>query len=166
MQDLLVPLYNLASPQSSDMPGGLVIRKVFAAEVPRVLPIIEQHFSAGWASEFQRAAFLPTVSAFVAVRAREPDDAVGIDGFVGFAVYDAAAKGVFGPTGVMPEARGSGLGKALLLATLHDMRAAGYAYAIIGGAGPGKFYQRTVGAQPIAGSDPGFLSPLVKTAKS
>ncbi len=55
-------------------------------------------------------------------------------------------KGFFGPTGVDESARGKGIGHALLLKTLLDMRDQGYGYAIIGGAGPVDFYQRSVGA--------------------
>jgi hypothetical protein len=36
------------------------------------------------------------------------------------------------------------------------MAAQGYAYAIIGGAGPTGFYVKTVGAMPIDGSTPGI----------
>jgi predicted N-acetyltransferase YhbS len=80
----------------------------------------------------------------------------------GFACYDAAALGVFGPTGVAGERRGRGLGKALLLACLHDMAARGYAYAVIGGSGPDAFYERTVGAVKIPGSEPGFYDGMVR----
>ena len=51
---------------------------------------------------------------------------------IGFACYDSIARGFFGPTGVDQEARGAGIGRALLLATLLDMRTLGYGYAIIG----------------------------------
>jgi hypothetical protein len=36
------------------------------------------------------------------------------------------------------------------------MAAKGYAYAVIGGAGPTEFFVKTTGAQPIAGSTPGI----------
>ena len=49
-----------------------------------------------------------------------------------------------------------GIGRALLLSTLHAMSAAGYAYAIVGGAGDVDFYAQTVGAIEIAGSTPGI----------
>ena len=62
----------------------------------------------------------------------------------------------FGPTGVLESFRGQGVGSALLLAALFAMKAEGYAYAIIGGAGKqAGFYERLAGASGIAGSDPG-----------
>lgn len=75
---------------------------------------------------------------------------------IGFACYNATAKGFFGPTGVSPEARGLGAGKALLIAALHAMREDGYGYGIIGAAGPTEFYAKTVGATEIPDSVPGI----------
>ena len=72
---------------------------------------------------------------------------------VGFACYDTSARGFFGPTGVDETARGGGIGHALLLASLLDMRAQGYGYAIVGDVGPVDFYVRAVGATPIADFD-------------
>ena len=56
---------------------------------------------------------------------------------------------------VLEEERGRGLGRALLLATLHAQREQGYAYSIIGGVGPAEFYAKAVGAVLIEGSTPG-----------
>ena len=57
--------------------------------------------------------------------------------------------------------RGRGVGKALLLAALHAMRAEGYAYAIIGWASSIDFYRKAVGATVIEGSKPGiYPAPL------
>jgi hypothetical protein len=67
----------------------------------------------------------------------------------GFACYDATARGFFGPTGVAEASRGKGIGLALLFHTLQAMKAQGYAYAIIGAAGPHEFYASAVGAVPI-----------------
>jgi predicted N-acetyltransferase YhbS len=58
--------------------------------------------------------------------------------------------------GVAVEARGRGIGGALLLACLHAMAAAGYAYAIIGGVGNADIYRKVAGAVEIAGSTPGI----------
>ena len=75
---------------------------------------------------------------------------------LGFACFDASARGVFGPTGVAPAARGQGVGRALLLACLQAMAADGFAYAVIGWVNSEEYYRRAVGAVPIAGSEPGF----------
>lgn len=73
---------------------------------------------------------------------------------LGFACYDATAKGFFGPTGVSKDARKQGIGKALLYACLNAMREEGYGYAIIGWAGPVAYYQKTCNATIIENSLP------------
>ena len=77
---------------------------------------------------------------------------------LGFACYDVTCLNFFGPEGVAAGERGKGIGRALLLATLHAQRAQGYAYSIIGGVGPAEFYAKTVGAVAIAGSTPGIYT--------
>ena len=54
-----------------------------------------------------------------------------------------------------PAHRGRGLGTALLLASLWGLADLGYAYGIIGAAGPVEFYHKTVGAIVIPDSEPG-----------
>ena len=64
------------------------------------------------------------------------------DTLIGFACYEATCRNFFGPELVHPEQRrGRGIGKALLLAALHAMRAEGYAYGIIGWASSIDFYR-------------------------
>jgi GNAT superfamily N-acetyltransferase len=84
----------------------------------------------------------------------------------GFACYNAKAPGFFGPEGVAPERRNRGIGRALLIRTLHAMWEAGYPYAIIGAAGPQEFYAKTVGAIPIPDSFPGFYrNPISRSLR-
>lgn len=64
--------------------------------------------------------------------------------------------GHVGRMAVLREARGRGVGSALLLACLHAMAAAGYAYAIVGGAGDDAIYRDVAGAVAIDGSTPGI----------
>jgi hypothetical protein len=91
--------------------------------------------------------------------------AIQNDELIGFACHEATAKGFFGPTGVDTVARGKGVGHALLLTTLLDMYAQGYAYGVIGGAGPMEFYRRSVGAVPIEGSEPGIYRGMLPLAE-
>jgi len=84
------------------------------------------------------------------------DQTEGEAGLLGVACHDATCRNFFGPALVAPEQRGRGIGRALLLAALHAMRADGYGYAIIGWASSAEFYRRTVGAVPIEGSTPGI----------
>jgi predicted N-acetyltransferase YhbS len=75
---------------------------------------------------------------------------------LGFAVYNATRPNFFGPTAVLESARRLGIGRVLLLQCLGALRDEGYAYAIIGGVGPAAYYEHTVGAIPIPGSDSGI----------
>ena len=50
--------------------------------------------------------------------------------------------------------RGQGIGTALLLKCLHEMRNAGYMYGIIGWAGPWQYYEKTVDAIVIPDAEP------------
>jgi GNAT superfamily N-acetyltransferase len=82
---------------------------------------------------------------------------------IGFAAYECTRRGFFGPMGVLDSAQHKGAGKALLFAALEALREMGYVYAIIGAAGPVRFYQKTVGAIVIPDSEPGIYTDLLKT---
>ena len=151
MTDLLVKLYSLPPPAA--FPVGIDVRRAFAAEKQLVLDWIKSRFGQGWASECEAAFARLPVACFLAVRDRE---------VLGFACYDATARGFFGPTGVAESERNHGIGAALLLAALHDMTAQGYAYAIIGAADSVEFYRKHVGATEIADSAPGFYRGMLK----
>jgi GNAT superfamily N-acetyltransferase len=151
MSDLLVKLYAL--PALGAAPPEVTVRRAFAAERRGVCDWVSARFGAGWASECEAAFARLPVACFLAVRAEE---------VLGFACYDAAARGLFGPTGVAESERKQGIGNALLLAALHDMAAQGYAYAIIGRPDSGDFYRKHAGAIEIPESDPGFYRGLIK----
>lgn len=156
--DMLVRLYDLkADPvlQKRMDSEGIVIRRVLAPELKALTAWIEPLFGPGWAAEATVATMRQPPSCFIAVK----DDRL-----VGFACHEATAKGFFGPTGVDPTMRGKGIGHALLLTTLLDMHAQGYAYGVIGGAGPMEFYRRSVGAIPIEGSVPGIYRGMLPVA--
>lgn len=155
MVDMLVRLY--------DLPAGEPLRDALTERGIRVRPCrpFEMHavenwiagtFSTRWVSEFQVAMSHQPCGCIIATCEKK---------VIGFACYDATARGFIGPMGVDPEARQSGLGRALLVTALEQMRAMGYAYAIIGGTGPQEFYSRTVGATVIEGSDPGFYADIL-----
>jgi predicted N-acetyltransferase YhbS len=76
--------------------------------------------------------------------------------------YDATARGFVGPIGVIESARGHGIGAALVLACLHDMRSAGYGYAIAGHVGEPEFFKRVANAIEIPDSTPGLYANMLR----
>lgn len=157
--DMLVKLYELepdAALNKRIADNGFTIRRVLAPELNALTSWIEPRFGSGWAAEATVATMRQPPSCFIAVKDGE---------LVGFACHEATAKGFFGPTGVDVSARGNGVGHALLLTTLLDMHAQGYAYGVIGGAGPMEFYRRSVGAIPIEGSVPGIYRGMLALAE-
>lgn len=144
MTDLLVKLYELDL-APTELPG-VTIRRPMPHELGVLRRWVVRTFGEGWGDEFACSFKTFPVTSFVALR----NDAV-----VGFAAYDATSRGYFGPTGVLESERGKGIGKELLVRSMIGLRELGYAYAIIGGAGPADFYEKTLGAIPIPGSAPG-----------
>jgi GNAT superfamily N-acetyltransferase len=155
MPDMLVKLYTLpeiAPVLAEQRAAGIDIRRAIAPEKHVIVAWVRQRFSEGWASECDVSFSNQPVTCFLAVENGQ---------LLGFACYDATCKNFFGPTGVDENQRGRGIGSALLLACLHDMRAHGYGYAIIGAAGPTDFYTKAVGAIPIDDSWPGVYRGLL-----
>jgi len=160
MHDMLARLYDLpdsASRVAALRGVGIDVRRALAPERHVVVSWVRQHFGEGWASECEVGFGRLPISCFRAQRGQE---------VLGFACYDATAKAFFGPTGVLERERRQGIGTALLLVTLHAMAAEGYAYAIIGGAGPAEFYAQAVGAVTIAGSSPGIYANLLRGGRA
>ena len=153
MADLLVRLYELpplAPALDALAAGGVTVRRPAASERSAVLQWVRALGSLGWADECAVALTRQPATCFVAV-----EETDGEARLCGVACYDAACRNFFGPELVSPDRRGRGIGRALLLAALHAMRADGYAYAIIGWASSADFYQHAVGATVIDGSTPG-----------
>ena len=156
MTDMLVKLYELPplAPSIAECDAqGVVIRRALTVERHHILPWIGEHFSQGWVSESGASLARLPVACFLAVEGET---------LIGFACYDTVYKGIFGPMGVSESVRGKGVGAGLLLACLHDMAAQGYAYAVIGWAGPQEFYTKVCGATAIADSRPGMYRGILK----
>ncbi len=155
MQDMLVRLYDLPDHSgiiTSLQKDGITIRKALAAEKSMVIDWVTQHFGTGWASETEVSFSYQPLACFIATY----NEAI-----IGFGCYDSAYRNFFGPTGVEETLRGKGIGKALLLECLLAMKAQGYAYSIIGGVGPARFYEKAVGAVLIEGSNPGIYEGIM-----
>ena len=156
MADMLVKLYDLpeSGPSQARVASvGVNIRRARAFERHQVVSWVEARFPPGWGSECRVAFSRVPVSCFVATRSGE---------LLGFACHGTTARGFFGPTGVDEDARGQGIGKALLMVCMDALRADGHAYAIIGGVGPRAFYEKAVGAVEIPGSTPGIYGDRIK----
>lgn len=155
MTDMLIRLYALpdGAPARAAAAGqGINIRPCNPFERHIVADWIGKTFSTRWVDEFKVAMGHQPVGCIIATHERR---------VVGFACYDATARGFIGPMGVDPQLRQGGVGKALLLTALEQMRALGYAYAVVGGVGPREFYEKCAGATVIEGSDPGIYADIL-----
>lgn len=151
MPDMLVKLYDLPPLMPALVAaarGGAMIRRAVSGDKRKTLAWVRAGFPS-WVAETKTAFSLSPVTCFIAMREQT---------IVGFACYDATCPNFFGPTAVAEDQRGHGIGRALLLATLHAQREQGYAYAIIGGVGPAAYYTQAVGAVVIEGSTPGIYA--------
>lgn len=150
MPDLLVKLYGL--PELSDTlrnweNGEIHVRAAMAYEKHQVVGWVDKHFGGRWASECDVAFSNCPISCHIATEH-------GL--ILGFSCHDSTSRGMVGPLGVLESARGRGIGRGLLLCSLHAMAAMGYAYAVIGGAGSVEFYRRVVNVIEIPDSSPGI----------
>ena len=129
---------------------GIIIRCAIAYEKEPVVTWVEQQFgrtAQGWKSECEIAFSRSPITCQIAIKENK---------LLGFACHDVTAKNFLGPIGVDKEYRLKGLGTPLLLSALRSMHEQGYAYAIIGHAGPKRFFEKTVGAIEIPDSTPGI----------
>ena len=155
MPDLLVRLYDLPHfpSEAGVAAAGITVRRALGPERRVVMSWVDRHFGDPWVSEVAVGFAQSPITVLVATKAAK---------LLGFACYDATAKGFFGPTGVDGATRGQGIGEALLIAALKSMREAGYGYAIIGDPGPVAFYKKRLDALDIPGSEPGIYKGLLR----
>jgi GNAT superfamily N-acetyltransferase len=141
LPDLLVPLFDL--PQL-EKPDEFRIGKPPSHQSHIVLAFIADSFSIGWKAEASVA--FGSVPPTIVTALDESSERIA-----GFCCWDCTAKGFLGPIGVHDDFRGTGVGRAVVVAALHCMREAGYGYAVIGDAGPVEFFQRICDARIIEG---------------
>jgi GNAT superfamily N-acetyltransferase len=157
MRDMLVRLIGL--PDISEKEKQLltkekiVFRRAIAPEKHLVCNWVLENFSEYWNSEVEVSFTRQPISCWLAHRGNE---------ILGFACYESTARNFFGPTGTLESERGKGIGKILLVKSLESLRELGYAYAIIGGVGPAEFYQKTVDARIIEGSEISIYEHLIR----
>ncbi len=119
--------------------SGIDILRARATDHDAVEELLERHWPA-WKPEVLATFANDPVSLHIARRGND---------VIAFSAHEANNRGTgwFGPMGTEPVARGLGLGAILLKRCLSDMRAAGYAKAVIPWVAPIGFYLHHVGAE-------------------
>ncbi len=153
--DMLIRLYGTSIADGAAATTAAAVRKPIGPEHDLVVDWIGAQFGPGWSSEARVALGNRPPTLFVATSGEPP-------ALLGFCAYDATARGLLGPVGVAEHARGGGVGAALLLACLRDMRALGYGYAVVGGVGAPEFFRRVAGATEIDDSTPGLYGGMLR----
>lgn len=117
------------------------IRRAERAERGWLCDTVAEQFSPAWAFEVGRALVNDPVAVHIAVLEGDSSE------LAAFAAHDGNNRGLgwFGPAGTFANHRRRGLGRALLLACLLDVRRAGHEMCEIAWIGPREFYQRSVG---------------------
>ena len=155
MPDLLVKLYELPAPHlavESLRETGIEIRRALPAEKSAVTAWVEQNFSSAWADECAISFCREPISCHIATEGNM---------ILGFGCYGIMCPDFYGPLGVSESHRRRNIGLALLLTGLQALQERGFAYAIIGWAGPVEYFQRHVGAVVIDNSEPGAYRGLL-----
>lgn len=156
--DLLVKLYTVEEDHSllkKLADEGIEIKRALSPDKGRILQFIKANFTEGYENECDVCFANMPVSCFIAVKDHK---------MIGFACFEATAKNFFGPTAVLDEFHGKGIGKALLLRSLVAMRELGYGYAIVGWVDDAlQFFLKTVDAQIIPDSFPGVYGRMIDT---
>jgi GNAT superfamily N-acetyltransferase len=118
--------------------GGYEVRRVQRRERDLLLKVASEAFAPAWAFELGRAMDQDPPAVFAAWKGTQP---------VAFAAHDANNSGLgwFGPAGTLTAHRGHGLGEALLLACLLDVREKPEG-GVIAWIGPREFYEKSAGA--------------------
>lgn len=154
MKDLLVNLYDkkndfpfLLKKLEETLPdlAGTEVSPAQKEEKDRTLGFVKAYYEENWVRECEEAFSNEEITCYLARR----------DGqIIGFACYDATAKGYFGPVGLLPEGKKKGVGRKLLYTVLQRMQEAGYGYAVIGWAKEAAgFYEKALRVWEIPDSE-------------
>jgi len=150
--DLLVKLYDLHVDRNFHQSENIIIRRPIPPEKTIIVNWIKKNFSQSWADECEISFSNKPVSCFIAQIDKN---------IIGFACYEATMKNFFGPFGILPSYRNQYIGKSLLFHSLLSMKEMGYAYCIIGGAGPIEYYKKFLPVVPISNSIPGIYENML-----
>lgn len=157
MADMLVKLYGIPDPADAEarlLQDGVRIKRALAPDLHRIVAFTKTCHYEGFSGEVTAAFAHQPPSCYIATRDKE---------IIGFACFEVTARGFFGPTAVLEEERGKGVGKALLLRSLASMQEMGYAYAIIGWPSQRAipFYEKCVNAVMIEDASHGVYSRMI-----
>ena len=157
MPDMLVKLYGapLPSRAAALAQDGIAIKRAMALDKAAVLGFVGATFGeshATWLGECEVALLQQPSTCFIAVAEAR---------VIGFCCYDSTARGMVGPVGVDSGYRGRGIAPELLRQTFEAMKAAGYAYAVIGWVSSASYYTKVCGAIEIPDSLPGVYSRMI-----
>ena len=157
--DYVVNLVNMFEDKDSpfrkqifELEDETVVRRAGSNEARNILGFVAENFPGGWVDELAPAFSKTPVTCIVATTKEGK--------VLGFAGIDGLRRGFFGPTGVLPECRGKGIGKAILIESMRALYNLGFPYGIIGGVAPEaeEFYKKVFGkyASFIPTSIPGI----------
>ncbi|MEN2766109.1 GNAT family N-acetyltransferase [Ornithinibacillus xuwenensis] len=131
-RDMITKLGNYTFPKVETQ---FILKDMLQDKLPLVA-FVEKNFSSEWSQTINGSFSIEEPNVYISF-----NDQNDITGFAAYDVYKNK-KGYFGPMGVASENRLKGIGYSLLHHCLNDMKAIGYEYAIIGGAGPIEFYEK------------------------
>ncbi|MBT8342027.1 MAG: GNAT family N-acetyltransferase [Desulfatitalea sp.] len=149
MTDMLVKLYALPALDAAvgvAASRGVMIRRAMAFEQDDLLRWVSKKFNPLWVQESRTAFGRSPIGLYLAVCHQE---------IAGFCCLDTTFVNFVGPIGIAVDQRAKGVGRALLLTCLYELKSCGFAYGIIGNAGEPVFFEKAAGATAIADSDPG-----------
>ncbi|HLZ08662.1 MAG TPA: GNAT family N-acetyltransferase [Chloroflexota bacterium] len=116
---------------------GIEVRRLAATDAEAFEAYLGREWSWGWQFESMTTLKRTPISTHLALR----DDRI-----VGFSCHSTMGPAQFGPMGVRPDERRTGIGAVLLKRCLADLRDEGQAHADVQWVGPITFYQRHAGA--------------------
>ena len=121
--------------------AGYRVLRMSSEQMQATMLAVEEHFSSGWAYEVSRACQGASPTVYIAVK-------VDSGSLAAFAVHDGNNRGLgwFGPTGTFTEHRSKGLGAALLMACLCEIRQQ-HSHAEVAWIGPRQFYDKIAGVE-------------------
>jgi ribosomal protein S18 acetylase RimI-like enzyme len=139
--DMAISLESARMVSAPEVPPGFEISRARRADREEILAFMRTYWPA-WEAEVMVCFSNRPISLLMVLHSGK---------IVGFVAYECnnRGRGTFGPIGMVPELRGQGIGRVLLLHCLTDMRERGFTTAIVPWVGPIEFYSATVDARIV-----------------